>query len=183
MIPHGLASVGGSFQPCLPARRARQRGVFTMTTFRIASAACSAALFAIVAATTSAHAVPRTFVSGTGAGATCTRAAPCATFQLAHDATDPGGEINCVDAGEFGRVNITKSITIDCTGTAGTISTATKGVFINTAGGVVRLRGLSIRGRNSPSGPGIDVQDVGALFVENCSITHFSDTAASSADG
>src|SRR5262249_38802870 len=71
----------------------------------------------------SAHAIPRSFVSGAGAGTTCTRAAPCATFQAAHNATDPGGEVNCIDPGDFGAVTITKSITIDCTGTLGTIRT------------------------------------------------------------
>src|SRR5689334_22627863 len=66
-----------------------------------------------------ANAIPRTFVSGTGSGTTCTRAAPCASFATAQTATDLGGEINCVDAGVFPPAVITKSLTIDCTGTLG----------------------------------------------------------------
>src|SRR5262245_29506097 len=124
----------------------------------------------------SAHAIPRTFVSGAGAGTTCTRAAPCATFQAAHNATDPGGEINCVDAGDFGDVTITKSITIDCTGTLGTIRTNGTAVRIDTAGVVVTLRSLTIIGNTSASGPGIDFTNGAAVFVDKCAITGLSGT-------
>src|SRR3954462_8721482 len=92
-----------------------------------------AAAFALVAS--SAHAIPRTFVSATGGGAACTRAAPCATFQAAHDATDPNGEITCLNSADFGVVIIIKSITIDCTGALGTITVSTgTGVTINGTG-------------------------------------------------
>ena len=70
---------------------------------------------------TPALAIPETWVASNGGGVACTRAAPCADFQTAHFATDPGGIIKCVDAGNFGAVGITKSITIDCTGTNGGI--------------------------------------------------------------
>src|SRR5262245_7225939 len=118
----------------------------------------------------SAQAIPRTFVSGAGAGTTCTRAAPCATFQAAHNATDPGGEVNCVDPGDFGAVTITKSITIDCTGTLGTIRTSGTAVKIDTAGVVVTLRNLTIVGTPSASGPGIDFTNGAAVFVDKCAI-------------
>ena len=70
---------------------------------------------------TPALAIPETWVASNGGGVACTSAAPCANFQTAHLATDPGGIIKCVDAGNFGTVGITKSITIDCTGTNGGI--------------------------------------------------------------
>jgi hypothetical protein len=123
-----------------------------------------------------AHAIPRTFVSGTGGGAACTRAAPCATFQAAHNATDAGGEINCVDAGDFGDVTITKSIIIDCAGTLGTIRTNGTAVKIDTAGLVVTLRNVTIIGNTSASGPGIDFTNGAALFVDRCAITGMSGT-------
>src|SRR5258708_20978965 len=65
----------------------------------------------------------RSWVSGTGSGTTCSRTSPCANFQTAHDATVAGGEINCVDAGDFTNglfgtpVVISRSMTIDCGGT------------------------------------------------------------------
>src|SRR4051812_33769899 len=118
--------------------------------------------------TSLAHAIPRTFVSGTGGGVACTRAAPCADFQTAHSATDANGEINCVDAGSYGPVTITKNITIDCTGTVGSITSGgAHGVTVNAAGVRVRLRSLTI----SNLGVGfhaVDFENGAALFVENC---------------
>jgi hypothetical protein len=121
-----------------------------------------AAAAVLVALVSSAHAIPRTFVSSGGAGVACTRAAPCTTFQAAHNAADANGEINCIDAGSFGGVTIVKSITIDCAGTLGAL--AGTGVTIDTADVVVRLRNLNI------SEP-VFFQNGAALFVENCSFT------------
>ena len=61
--------------------------------------------------------------SGGSDGNTCIRSAPCLTFQRAHDVTNAGGVMHCVDPGDFGLLTITKSVTIDCTGT--TTSTTT----------------------------------------------------------
>ena len=47
----------------------------------------------------------------------CSRTSPCQTFAGALVKTAINGEINCLDPGGFGAVTITKSITIDCTGT------------------------------------------------------------------
>src|SRR3954469_14065086 len=115
---------------------------------KIALTFASIATLLMASDSSPAHAIPRTFVSGSGGGAVCSRAAPCATFQAAHDATDSGGEINCVDAGDYGGVTITKSITIDCAGTVGGISGAlvATAVTINTASVVVRLRNLTLNG-------------------------------------
>jgi hypothetical protein len=123
-------------------------------------------------ASSPAHAIPRTFVSGTGGGAACTRAAPCATFQAAHDATDPGGEINCVDAGEFGRVIVIKNITVDCAGTLGGALATSSGVTVNAAGIIVRLRNLTIIGSAGSSDSGVSFLFGSTLFVENCTISN-----------
>jgi hypothetical protein len=125
----------------------------------------------------SAYAITRTFVSGGGAGTACTRTAPCASFQAAHNAADPGGEINCLDPGDFGPLTVTKSITIDCTGTLGTIRTAGTAVKIDTAGVVVTLRSLSIVGTAAASGPGIDFTNGAAVFVDKCDISGMTGTA------
>jgi hypothetical protein len=117
-----------------------------------------------------AHAIPRTFVSGTGGGAACTRAAPCATFQAAHDVTDANGEINCLDPGEYGTVTITRSITIDCTGTTALVLFAGNAVQIDTAGVVVRLRNITFTMTGTLSGSAINFTNGAALFVENCRI-------------
>src|SRR3989337_2900673 len=78
----------------------------------------------------------RTWVSGVGDDANpCSRTAPCKTFAGAISKTATNGEINCMDPGGFGAVTITKSITIDCDGTFGSIlAAATNGVNVNAAG-------------------------------------------------
>src|SRR5688572_33066013 len=75
----------------------------------------------------------RTWVSGVGDDANpCSRTAPCKTFAGAISKTAAGGEINCLDPGGFGALTITKSITVDCTGTLGsTLASLTNSIIIN----------------------------------------------------
>jgi hypothetical protein len=149
---------------------------------RIGLIAGLAAIGSLTAAS-AAHAIPRTFVSAGGGGVACTRAAPCTSFQAAHDAANAGGEINCIDSGEFGPLTITKSITIDCAGTLGAISHSAAGVTVATAGIVVRLRNLTIRGLvGSTTSRGVQFTDGAALFVENCIITNMG-TSVTLANG
>ncbi|MEO8572416.1 MAG: right-handed parallel beta-helix repeat-containing protein [Pyrinomonadaceae bacterium] len=95
-----------------------------------------------------AQAQTRTWVSGVGDDANpCSRTAPCKTFAGAISKTATNGEINCLDPGGYGAVTITKSITIDCEDTQGSIlASLTNGLIVNGAGVDVRLRGLSIAG-------------------------------------
>jgi hypothetical protein len=95
----------------------------------------------------------RTWVSGVGDDVNpCSRTAPCKTFAGAISKTATNGEISCLDPGGFGAVTITKSITIDCVGTLGSIlASGTNGVVINITAvadikKAVRLRGLTIDG-------------------------------------
>src|SRR5262249_23235758 len=71
--------------------------------------------------------------------------------------------------GGAGAVTITKSITIDCGDTSAT--SATSGFFINAPGIVVRLRNLTIDGRDA-GGAGIQFSQGAALLVENCRVTN-----------
>lgn len=100
----------------------------------------------------------RTWVSGTGNDANpCSRTAPCQTFAGTIAKTAVNGEINCLDPGGFGAVTITKSITIDCEDTQGSVLAAsTTGVTVNLTTtlandpiSTVRLRGLSFNGSGS----------------------------------
>ncbi|HEV8591691.1 MAG TPA: hypothetical protein VGQ55_06285, partial [Pyrinomonadaceae bacterium] len=95
----------------------------------------------------------RTWVSGVGDDVNpCSRTAPCKTFAGAISKTATNGEINCLDPAGYGAVTITKSITIDCEDTQGSILAAgTNGVIINITAGTdtkkaVKLRGISING-------------------------------------
>ena len=115
----------------------------------------------------------RTWVSGVGDDVNpCSRTAPCKTFAGAISKTATNGEINCLDPGGFGAVTITKSITLDCTGTMGSIlSSLTTGVIINITSGTdtkkaVRLRGLQIDGAGNGVN-GIRVIAANSVSIEN----------------
>jgi hypothetical protein len=119
----------------------------------------------------------RTWVSGTGDNANpCSRTAPCRTFQgaLAGNKTAAGGEINCLDTGDFGQVTITFSVTISCAaGTAGILAAAFQGIFINAAAtDVVTLRGLDIDAQGTGDA-GISIASAGSVRVEKCTIRNF----------
>jgi hypothetical protein len=119
----------------------------------------------------------RTWVSGVGDDVNpCSRTAPCKTFAGAISKTAAGGEINCLDPGGFGTLTITKSLTIDCTGTYGSTlnSGGINGFVINDSLAVtprtakVVLRGLSINGAGiSPGLNGIRFISGASLVVEN----------------
>jgi hypothetical protein len=118
----------------------------------------------------------RTWVSGTGTDSgACTRAAPCATFNFAHSQTNPGGEINCVDAGFYARFTITKSITISCeAGTAGMFAVIS-GTSIDIEAAdtdIVTLRGLDINGFGVGT-VGIRVLRAKQVHVEKCTVRNF----------
>jgi hypothetical protein len=131
-------------------------------------------LFALIFYTGSADAQSRTWVSGIGDDINpCSRTAPCKTFAGALGRTAAGGEINCLDPGGFGAVTITRSITIDCTGTLGSILAAgTTGVIVNDSANVqpgairVILRGLTIQS-GPPAGTGIN----GIRYISGASLT------------
>ena len=119
----------------------------------------------------------RTWVSGVGDDVNpCSRTAPCKTFAGAISKTADGGEINCLDPGGYGAVTITKSITIDCGGTFGSIlASLTNGIIINAdpVGDVVTLRNLSIDGATNGLN-GIRYLAAKTVHIENVQIFQFS---------
>jgi hypothetical protein len=120
----------------------------------------------------------RTWVSGVGDDANpCSRTAPCKTFAGAISKTAANGEINAIDPGGFGAVTITKSITIDGTGTqASILASGTTGVIINAAGITVNLRNLSINGAGTTAGSGVRILNAGAVNIDNVAIIGFAGT-------
>lgn len=147
----------------------------------IAVAGLLAAGSVLYAAPAAAQAT-RTWVSGVGDDVNpCSRTAPCKTFAGAISKTATGGEINCLDPGGFGTLTIAKSITIDCTGTFGSVlnSGGINGFNINdSASGTpgtakVVLRGLSIDGAGTTAGlNGIRFTTGASLTVESVSISN-----------
>ena len=107
--------------------------------------------FAVLAGAPAYAQATRTWVSGTGDDLNaCSRTAPCKTFAGAILKTTAGGEINCVDPGGFGNVNITKWITIDCAGAnGGILNSGIIGIIINGSQITVNLRNLTLNGAGS----------------------------------
>jgi hypothetical protein len=148
-------------------------------------------MFALL--TTAPHAqaqATRTWVSATGSDANpCSRTAPCQTFAGAISKTAVNGIIDCIDAGAFGTVTITKSITIDCHELfAGSLASATTGITINLSTTLaldprqtVRLRNLNIDGTgscgagcgNRTGTRGINILKANHVFIEDTMIQGF----------
>jgi hypothetical protein len=135
------------------------------------------ALLVSATLSTAAHAqATRTWVSGVGDDVNpCSRTAPCKTFAGAISKTATNGEINVLDAGAFGVVTITKSISIVNNGfQAGVLGAGTNAIIINapTTARVV-LRGLDIEGIGTGLA-GIKVLAAGSVHIENCTINGFT---------
>ena len=142
--------------------------------------ALTCAIFILSLSSLAQAAATRTWVSGVGNDENpCSRTAPCKTFAGAISKTSAGGEIDCLDAGGFGAVTLTKSVTIDGNGTfASILAAGTTGVTVNDASSgspntiIVTLRNLSINGAGTGF-KGISFSSGKALHVENCQIFGF----------
>ena len=122
----------------------------------------------------------RTWVSGVGDDVNpCSRTAPCKTFAGAISKTATNGEINCLDPAGYGAVTITKSITIDCEDTQGSIlASLVNGVIINITNAAdtkkaVKLRGLSINGVGNGIN-GVRVLSVNSLHLDEVVVDGFT---------
>lgn len=122
----------------------------------------------------------RTWVSGLGSDMNpCSRTAPCQTFAAAYANTNVGGQINVIDAGGYGSLTITHSITIDGSESFSSVlsSMDTVGFLINAGpSDVVVLRGLNIQGGGKN---GIRFLGGGKLYVEDCRIFGFQERGIS----
>jgi hypothetical protein len=73
--------------------------------------------------------------SGNDTNTRGTISSPCKTFQKAHDNTVAGGEVDVLNAGDYGTLAISKSITIDGGNLGHILALATNGITINTLWG------------------------------------------------
>lgn len=118
----------------------------------------------------------RTWVSGLGDDFNpCSRTAPCKTFAGAISKTAAKGQISVLDPGGYGAVTITKSLTIDGSGTlASILHSGANGVVINAEStDTVILINLRIDGDPGPGTVGLNgvsVVRAKAVVIENCII-------------
>ncbi|QGM44521.1 right-handed parallel beta-helix repeat-containing protein [Methylocystis heyeri] len=102
---------------------------------------------------------------------------PCRTFQYAHDNIlgANGGDILVRDSGNYGPLNITKSVSVvnDSAGTAGTGAPANQTtITVNTLGAVL-LKGLTLDGVNGAYN-GVTVLGPGNVTIASCTVMNFS---------
>jgi hypothetical protein len=141
----------------------------------------------LIGISTTAFGQTRTWVSGVGDDLNpCSRTAPCKTFAGAISKTAANGEISVLDPGGFGTVTITKSITINGTGTLASILAAgTNGVNVNdSATGtpntiIVLLRDISINGA-ATGFDGVRFTSGKSLMVDHCWIYGFNGNGVNS---
>jgi hypothetical protein len=134
-------------------------------------------LIAIVfgfAATPALAQATRTFVSGNGSDANpCSLAAPCRSFQQAHNVVSAGGEVVALDSAGYGTITISKAITITAIGIEASITSSVAtptGIIVNAgAGDVVTIRGLTLIS-GATSGDGVDINSAKSVTIRDCTI-------------
>src|ERR1041385_5322829 len=120
-----------------------------MNKFRFTIKVMAIAIFMFATVSIAQAQASRTWVSGVGDDANpCSRTAPCKTWAGAISKTAACGEIDALDPGGYGAVTITKSITLDGTGTfASILASLVTGITVNAAAtDVITIRGISING-------------------------------------
>lgn len=147
-----------------------------MSKFRFTIKVMAIAIFMFATVSIAQAQASRTWVSGVGDDANpCSRTAPCKTWAGAISKTAACGEIDALDPGGFGAVTITKSITLDGTGTfASILASLVNGIVINAAStDVITIRGISINGFCNGIN-GINILQAKTVNVEDCVIFRFN---------
>src|SRR5689334_6313906 len=129
-----------------PELQLKEKRRLQMNKFRFTIKLLVIATFLLAFASIAQAQASRTWVSGVGDDANpCSRTAPCKTWAGAISKTAACGEIDALDPGGFGAVTITKSITLDGTGTfASILASLVNGIVVNAAAtDVVTIRGRS----------------------------------------
>jgi hypothetical protein len=123
----------------------------------------------------------RTFVASMGADTNpCSLVAPCRSFGAAIAQTNDKGEVVVLDSAGYGKVTITRSVTIVApAGVYAGISvfSGSDGITVNAPAGIVVLRGLKINGQGGNIG--INFVQGSELRIERCDITAMNQLAIS----
>lgn len=105
----------------------------------------------------------------------CGRAAPCRSLQRGVNATGAGRVLTILDAGDYGKATITRSITISAEKGATIRAPSGAGataITINAPGGNVVLRGLMLAG-GGVAAWGVRIDAAASVHIENCEIERF----------
>jgi hypothetical protein len=148
------------------------------TPFFLASILCA------LLVSTPARAVTKTRVflglNGSDSNDCSNPATPCASFAGALAQVAVGGEVIVEATGGYGPLNITQPVSINSA--AGVVAFSCCQVNVDTGGGTVVLRGLTIDGHGKAEN-GINVKSVEFLHIESCVITGFTGSSATAGNG
>jgi Right handed beta helix region len=142
----------------------------------ISSSMVAAALLSITVLQATPALAQHAFVAARGSDTNpCTFAAPCRTFQHAHDTVAANGAIDVLDPADYGALTITKAITIEGRGFASiAVAGGATGITVNaTLMDAVSLSGLVIEGGGIGAN-GIVFSGAKSLAVENCVVRKMS---------
>jgi hypothetical protein len=152
-----------------------------MTSLKSLSVAVLATWLTCAFSTDHAQAQSRVFVAAQGSDSNnCSFAAPCRTFQHAHDVAAANGEIDVLDPAGYGTVTVTKPISIQGHDFSG-ISVPNGGTGITINAGPqdkISLRGLIIEGAGVGS-TGMKFVSGASLVVENCVVRNLVNSGIS----
>lgn len=130
----------------------------------------------IAFASVAAQAAPVAYVASDGNDnrGRCTLAAPCRTFQVAHDTVDARGQVVAIDTADYGPLTITKSVAIvGSPGAAAGISVAAgNGITVATAGVDVVVRNVQVVGAGGARG--IDMSAGRSLVLEGVIVSNMA---------
>jgi hypothetical protein len=136
---------------------------------RLIAHAGALALASLAAGPALAGAVSFVSVTGDDTRNCATPATACRTFQRAHDATSPHGEIFALTPGDYRPVTIAKSISVTGVEGAGIFGGADALIEVSALGGdVVHLTGLTLDGAAS-AGNGVQI-GAGNVTIRKCAI-------------
>ncbi len=142
----------------------------------LVSRICGALIFTIMLATAAQAQLQNTYVASNGVDTNdCSRTTPCRTFAGALTKTNAGGQINAVDAGDYGPVTINKSVIIDGKGTSASINITAGNAIATTvpiSTSTIVLRNLHLNGGGTAS-RGVNHLS-GLLIMQNVTITGFA---------
>src|SRR5262245_17788661 len=117
----------------------------------------------------------RVFVAAQGSDSNpCTFALPCRTFQHAHAVVAANGEIDVLDPAGYGKLTISKAISVQGHGFSGISSPSGDAITIGAgANDKINLRGLLLDGGGSGAN-GITFNSGGILIIQDSLIRNFA---------
>ncbi len=131
-------------------------------------------LACMIAAASAAHGQAWVSASTGNDAYACTRTAPCATFQRAVNVTLGWGQVNVLDAGDYGPMVIKRAITIDGGGFAANFATSGAAVTVQAPSGqIVQLRNMAFHG-NGSAATAISYLSGGQLHLDNINVSGFN---------